>query len=96
MEIGKGNYVFNRAWSWLSKIITIFNFLMLIYLVIKENSIVLLALPFALIGWVLLTIIDFKYILPTELVYGRLKDPEWVRFSQKVEKQLAEIQERIK
>jgi len=96
MEIGKGNYIFNRAWSWLSKIITIFNFLMIVYLVIKENSIILFALPIVLIGWILLTIFDFKYILPTELAYGRIKDPEWIRFSQKIEKELKEIKERIK
>ena len=96
MELGKGNYIFNRAWSWLSKIITVFNFLMIAYLVIKENSIVLFALPVALFGWILLTVFDFKYILPNELAFGRVKDPEWIRFTKEAENKLIEILEEVK
>lgn len=96
MEVGKMNYIFNRAWSWMSKIITIFNFLMITYLVIKENALVLIAIPVALICWGALTFLDLKYVLPKELQYGFRKNPEWVLFTKKIERELKEIKEAIK
>ena len=95
MKLGKAKFIFDRAWSWMSKTITVANFLMLAYLVIQENELILMVFPVLLVGWIVITVYDLKKILPEELEYWRQKDPAWVEFTTVIQTKLSRIEKKL-
>lgn len=78
MNAGKANFIFGRAWGWLSKFISLASFTMLLFLTIKENTLMLLAIPVALVILTLITIYDLKTIVPQENEYWSEKNSYFI------------------
>ena len=75
LTIGKANFIFNRGWAWFSKLISVMNFAMLLYLTLQENSLFGWLLPFAFLAWGFVTFLDLVFIYPTETDYSFMKVP---------------------